>query len=78
MNSHRFYFFALFDLGFSDCIYRAGVDTSSTVGAGTGVDGVNRVAFSDSVDWARIYTCTTSDALVRNYVSHFSLLFRVD
>jgi len=59
----------LFANAFADAVYRACINTSTTIDAAFFVDNSFAVRFSDCTNRTRIVTCTAVDAFVRNGIS---------
>ena len=53
----------------ADSLGRTNISAGAALGASIGVDGI-LVALGDSSSGAFINTCTASDTIVTNYVSH--------
>jgi len=58
----------LIDLFGADRLYGTGVHTGLAINTGFRIDMVLFLALTDRINWTFVYTCTTKDALVRNYV----------
>ncbi len=61
----------------TDCLIRANICTSTTLCAHVWVDRI-LLALRDSSSWALINTCTASDTIVTNYVSHNNNFYNVN
>ena len=66
-----------FVLSKADSLIRTNTCTCSTLCAEVCVDSVD-IALRDSLYWTLADTCTTSDTIVADYVSHFLFFFMIN